>query len=311
MTLSNITKTLTLNTGAKIPQVGFGTYQSNPQSNEGYNAVLAALKAGYRHIDAAAAYRNENEVGKAIRDSGIPREEIFVTTKLWQTQHRDPSKALDESLERLGLEYVDLYLIHWPSPQIARDNSEDALFEFLQKPNLDTEWNINKTWELVQELPATGKAKAVGVSNFSIKQLKQIIESPSTKIIPAANQIEIHPLFPNTELIEFSKSHSIIIEAYSPLGSQIPLKGVNPLFSNTTLQSLAESKNVSIAQLLVNWGVKRGYVVLPKSSKPERIEQNLKDIDLTDDDFERISNLLIEIGENRMIDVGWNDFSNY
>ena len=176
-TLKNSSATLKLNTGASIPVLGFGTWRS--VDNNGYHSVIAALKAGYRHIDAAAIYLNEEEVGRAIKDSGVPREEIFITTKLWGTEQRDPEAALNKSLKRLGLDYVDLYLMHWPVP-LKTDRVTDGnvlCIPTLEDGTVDIdtkEWNFIKTWELMQELPKTGKTKAVGVSNFSINNIKAV-----------------------------------------------------------------------------------------------------------------------------------------
>lgn len=308
-TLTNLIKKITLNTGAKIPQLGLGTWRST--DTEAYDAVLNALKLGYRHIDSAAIYGNERPVGKAIRDSGIPRDEIFVTTKLWGTQHRHPDVALNQSLERLGLDYVYLYLIHWPVA--FNDEGLETEEQLLSIPeNADgsrkldfTNWNFIKTWELVQKLPKS-KAKAVGVSNFSVKNLIDLLSAPTTTTVPAVNQIETHPLLPQNELIEFGKLNGILIEAYSPLGSQN-----SPLFANETLKSIAEFYGVSVAQVLINWGLKRGYIVLPKSVHIERVEANLKVFDLKDEDFNKVTDLIKVEGEHRFITPNWKPFPTF
>ncbi|KAH3672333.1 hypothetical protein WICMUC_004304 [Wickerhamomyces mucosus] len=312
--LTNSTAEVTLNTGAKIPQLGLGTWRSTEQ--EAYDAVLTAIKAGYRHIDSAAIYKNEAVVGKAIKDSGIPREELFVTTKLWGTQHKDPAKALELSLKRLGLDYVDLYLIHWPVAFKAEGFTTDE--QFLSIPqnedgsrNLDWNkenpkegWNFVKTWELVQDLPKTGKTKAVGVSNFSVNNLKEL-EAAGLKT-PTANQVELHPLLPQNELIAYAKEKGITIEAYSPLGSQD-----SPLLKNETLKAIADSYEVSIAQVLINWALKRGYVVLPKSITASRIESNFKVFDLKEDDFNKVTDLIKVEGEQRFIVPDWSPFPTF
>ncbi|KAH3678170.1 hypothetical protein WICPIJ_008928 [Wickerhamomyces pijperi] len=312
--LTNSTATVTLNTGASIPQLGLGTWRSTDE--EAYNAVLHALKSGYRHIDSAAIYKNEGPVGKAIRDSGVPRDQIFVTTKLWGTQHRDPKFALELSLKRLGLDYVDLYLIHWPVAFNAEGFTTDE--QFLSVPekadgNRDLDWNqqdpeagwnFKKTWELVQDLPATGLTRAVGVSNFSVNNLKAL-EAAGLKT-PSVNQVELHPLLPQDELIAYAKEKGIIIEAYSPLGSQD-----SPLFSDEILKSIAESNGVSVAQVLINWGLKRGYVVLPKSVHTTRVEDNFKVFDLKEEDFEKVSQLVKTIGEKRLIVPNWAPFPTF
>jgi glycerol 2-dehydrogenase (NADP+) len=307
--LTSSTAEVTLNTGAKIPQLGLGTWRSTEE--EAYNAVLNALKLGYRHIDSAAIYGNERQVGKAIKDSGVPREEIFVTTKLWGTQHKHPKEALDQSLERLGLDYVDLYLIHWPVA--FKDEGLSTENDFLSVPQYEDgsrkvdieDWDFVKTWELVQQLPKE-KAKAVGVSNFSVKNLQKLLDAPSTKVIPAANQVETHPLLPQNELIEFGKKHGIVLEAYSPLGSQD-----SPLFTNETLKAIADEYSVSIPQLLINWALKRGYVVLPKSINADRIAANFKVFDLKEEDFTKVTDLIKKEGEQRFIVPDWSPFPTF
>lgn len=180
-------KVFTLNTGAKMPAIGLGTWQSKP--NEVRHAVADALKAGYRHIDTALAYGNENEVGQGIKDSGVPREEIWVTTKLDNTWHHRVTDGIDSSLKSLGLDYVDLYLMHWPS-------STDP--ENLKKHLPD--WNFEKTWMEMQKLPETGKVKNIGVSNFAIKNLEILLKNPDLKTTPAVNQIELHPNNPSPKV---------------------------------------------------------------------------------------------------------------
>ncbi|SCU77647.1 LAMI_0A01860g1_1 [Lachancea mirantina] len=294
----------TLNTGAKIPAVGLGTFEAG--DGDVYPAVMEALKVGYRHIDAAAIYRNEKSVGKAIRDSGVPREELFVTTKLWCTQHKEPEKALDQSLERLGLDYVDLYLIHWP---VALKTTSIKDGNMLTVPlrdgarDVDVDWNFVRTWELVQELPATGKTKAVGVSNFSINHLKELLASPGNKLTPAANQVEIHPLLPQQELIDFGKKHGIVTEAYSPLGHN----GA-PLLKNATVQEVAAKYNTGPAQILISWAVKRGYVVLPKSITPARVKSNFELVDLSAEDVQKLLDIAKNEGEKRFINPDWSGF---
>ena len=180
-------KVFTLNTGAKMPAIGLGTWQSG--KGEVRQAVIDAIKAGYRHIDTALAYGNESEVGQGIRDSGVPRDEIWVTTKLDNTWHHRVSEGIDSSLKSLGLEYVDLYLVHWPA---SSDPSDE------KKPLAD--WNFEKTWLEMQKLPATGKVKAIGVSNFAIKNLEILLKNPELKIVPAVNQVELHPNNPSPKV---------------------------------------------------------------------------------------------------------------
>lgn len=295
-TLSNNTSTVKLNTGYTIPQVGLGTWRS--KEGDGYKAVTAALKAGYRHIDGAAIYLNEEEVGKAIRDSGIPREELFITTKLWNTQQRNPQEALEQSLERLGLEYVDLYLMHWPVPlktkRITDGNLLSSPSKADGKPDVDTEWNFVKTWELMQELPKTKKVRSVGVSNFSINNLKELLASPGNKLVPAVLQVEIHPLLPQYALCDFCKEHNIQVEAYSPLGGH----GA-PVLDDPIIKQIAERHNADAGNVVVSWGVQRGIVTLPKSTTPERVVSNLKTFKLSDEEMGSINNLSKSKGQKR------------
>lgn len=295
-----------LNTGAEIPGIGLGTWRST--DDEVYNAVITALKNGYRHIDTAAIYRNEEAVGRGIRESGVPREEIFVTTKLWGTQHRNPLKGLEESLQRMGLEYVDLYLMHWPVP--LKDNPKypgipPASVGIERNTDLEN-WDFVKTWELMQELPATGKTKAIGVSNFSVNNIKQLLASPGNKIVPATNQVELHPLLPQDELVSFCQEKGIVVEAYSPLGS-----GTADIITDPIIVGLAKKYNVEPAQYLINWGLKRGYVVLPKSITPSRIISNFQEFDLTADDVKNAYTLPFYRGEKRLISPDWGTFKTF
>lgn len=286
--VSKNTSTVKLNTGYTIPQVGLGTWRS--KENEGYEAVLAALKAGYRHIDDAAIYLNEEEVGRAIKDSGVPREEIFVTTKLWNTQQRTPEEALNQSLKRLGVDYIDLYLMHWPVP-FRTDSIKDGNYLTTPKkadgkPDVDQDWNFVKTWELMQELPKTGKVRSVGVSNFSINNLKELLSSPGNKLTPAVNQIELHPLLPEFALVDFCKEHGIVVEAYSPLGGQDA-----PVLDDNIINEIAKAHGTDAGQVIVSWGVQRGIVTLPKSVTPKRIVSNIQTFKLSDEEFRSINQL--------------------
>lgn len=239
--------TFTLNTGAKIPAVGLGTWQS--EKGQVATAVAHALKSGYRHIDAAFVYGNENEVGQGLKeafDSGIKREDVFVTSKLWCTYHRKPEECLDEGLKRLGLDYVDLYLMHWPVPM--NPNGNDPLFP--KHPDgsrdLDTEWKHWDTWKEMEKLLKTGKTKAIGVSNYSKRYLEQLL--PHCTVVPAANQIENHPLLPQQEIADFCKEKGILIEAYSPLGST-----GSPLFKEEAVTDIAKKHNVGAGTVLISY----------------------------------------------------------
>jgi 2,5-diketo-D-gluconate reductase A len=256
--------TLTLNTGAEIPQLGFGVYQVPPR--ETVEAVTTALAAGYRSIDTAALYGNEREVGEAIAASGVPREELFVTTKLWNDrQGRDEAlRAFDESLGLLGLEYLDLYLIHWPAPTADR---------------------YVETWRGLEELAASGRARAIGVSNFHVSHLRRVLAETDT--VPALNQVELHPLLQQAELRRFHAEHGILTEAWGPLA-----RG-GELLSDPILTALAERHGKTPAQVVLRWHVEIGDVAIPKSVTPARIAENLDvfDFQLDADDLAAIERI--------------------
>ena len=303
----NDTHLIKLNTGVSIPAVGLGTWRSTGV-DDGYTSVKKALEVGYRHIDTAAIYKNEDQVGKAINDSGVPRSEIFVTTKLWCTQQHNPKEALEQSLKRLGLDYVDLYLMHWPVSLSPKSITDGNYLTIPMKPDGSrdvetTTWNFIKTWELMQELPATGLTRAVGVSNFSINNIKDLLASPGNKFAPAINQVELHPLLPQQELIDFCKTQGIVIEAYSPLGSNNA-----PLLSEKTVLAVAKKNDVTPAEVVISWHVQRGYVVLPKSVNPDRITSNLKTFTLPEEDFKAVSNISKIEGEKRIVVPDWAPF---
>lgn len=263
-------KTLKMNNGLEIPLLGFGTFKA-ADGEESYQATLAAIKAGYRHIDTAAVYKNEVSVGKAIKDSGVPREELFVTTKLWNDSHSyDKAKeALAASLERLGLDYVDLYLIHWPNPKAYRDTWKEANAQ---------------AWSYMEEAVDAGLVKTIGVSNFLVHHLEALAET--AKIAPAVNQIRLAPGCYQTEVVDYCKEHNIILEAWSPLGQ-------GEIFTNVKMKSLADKYGKTIAQLALAWSVYQGFLPLPKSVNEERIKENMDffDIELTEEDAETIKNL--------------------
>lgn len=273
--VKNTTKTFTLNTGAKIPAIGLGTWQSQP--NEVKKAVEAALRHGYRHIDTAFAYGNEKEVGDGIKASGVSREEIFLTTKLDNPWHKRVTEGLERSLSALQTDYLDLYLMHWPSSTDPDD---------LKKHYPD--WDFLDTWREMQKLVDTGKVKAIGVSNFAIKNLEKLLNDSSTKIVPAVNQIELHPCNPSPKLIEYLKAKDIHPSAYSPLGSTD-----SPLTKNEALLSIAKAKGKSPQQVLLMWGLQRGYSVLPKSVTESRIQANfeLDGWSLTDEEVKSLNNI--------------------
>ncbi|MCJ1387514.1 hypothetical protein MMC18_000357 [Xylographa bjoerkii] len=268
-------KTFTLNTGAKIPAIGLGTWQSRP--NEVTEAVKIALQKGYRHIDTALAYGNEAEVGKGIKESGVPRSEIWLTTKLDNTWHHRVTEGIDSSLKDLGTDYVDLYLMHWPSSTDPKDTSKHL-----------PDWDFIKTWQELQKLPATGKVKNIGVSNFGIKNLEKLLNDPSCKTVPAVNQVELHPNCPSPKLVQYCKEKGIHCTGYSCLGSTN-----SPLYKDATLLKMAERKGKTPQQILLAWGISKGWSVIPKSVSKERIEKNfeLDGWDLSSQEVEELDNL--------------------
>jgi diketogulonate reductase-like aldo/keto reductase len=297
MAVSNKT-TFTLNNGVKMPGLGFGTFANEGAKGETYKAVMCALKVGYRHLDCAWFYLNEGEVGEAVRDflkenQDVKREDIFICTKVWNHLH-EPEEvkwSIENSLKNFGLDYVDLFLVHWP---IAAEKDEDnkpkigADGKYVIKKDL-TE-NPEPTWRAMEEVLASGKARAIGVSNWTIDGLKKLMSF--AKVKPAVNQIEIHPFLPNEELVKFCLENDILPAAYSPLGSQnqVPTTG-ETVRSNKTLNEVAERSGNTLAQVLIAWGLRRGYAVLPKSSTPSRIESNFQVPNLSDEDFEAIQSV--------------------
>jgi len=268
-------KTATLNTGDKIPVFGLGTWQSKP--NEVKVAVEMALRAGYRHIDTAFAYGNEAEVGEGIKASGVPREEIWITTKLDNSLHKRVEEGVQFSLEALGIDYIDLYLIHWPSSTVPGDLTKHY-----------DDWDFVKTWEEMQKLPASGRVKNIGVSNFGIKNLEILLNAPTTKIVPAVNQIELHPNNPSPKLVAYNTSKGIHTTGYSCLGSTN-----SPLHQDPVLKGIAEKMGKTSSQILIKWGLQKGWSVIPKSVTVGRIESN-RDIDgweLDQEDVEKLSGL--------------------
>ena len=276
--------------------MGFGTFANEGAKGETYKATLHALKTGYRHLDCAWFYQNEDEVGDAVRDflkehSDVKRSDLFICTKVWQHLHEpDEVKwSLQNSLDKLKMDYVDLFLVHWP---IAAESNEDRMPKLNEEGQYiikkDLTENPEPTWRAMEDVYESGKARAIGVSNWTIEGLKKM--DSFAKVKPMLNQIEIHPFLPNTELVNYCFEHNIMPAAYSPLGSQnqVPNTG-EKVSTNETLNNIAKKGGNTLAQVLIAWGLKRGYVVLPKSSTPSRIESNFKSIELSDEDFEAVN----------------------
>ncbi|OYO02689.1 aldo/keto reductase [Enemella evansiae] len=234
--------TITLNDGHTIPQLGFGVWQVSTEDI--VPAVRKALEVGYRHIDTAAIYGNEEGVGQAIKESGIPRDQLFVTTKLWNDRHGDVRAAITESLGKLGLDYLDLYLTHWPVPQ--------------QNKYLDA-------WLAMEEAQRDGLTRSIGVSNHQREHLELILDKGT--VTPAVNQIEVHPTLTQDAMVDFDKSKGIVTEAWSPLGQAKDLE-------NPVITELAQQLGRTPAQVILRWHLQRGLVVFPKSVTPKRIEEN-------------------------------------
>ncbi|MBN3507474.1 aldo/keto reductase [Mycolicibacterium septicum] len=260
---SSVSPRVTLNDGNSIPQVGLGVWQTPAEETE--RAVAAALQAGYRHIDTAAAYRNEPETGRGLVESGVPREDVFLVTKLWNSDQGYDSTlaAFDASLDRLGVDYLDLYLIHWPVP------ANNAYVD---------------TFKAFAHLRDQGRVRSIGVSNFAPEHLTVLIDS--TGIVPVVNQIELHPLLPQHELREVHAELGIATEAWSPLGQ-------GSLLADPVITGIAERHGKTPAQVLIRWHIHLGNIVIPKSVNPERIVSNFDvfDFDLDETDMAAIASL--------------------
>ncbi|MDO5735858.1 MAG: aldo/keto reductase [Propionibacteriaceae bacterium] len=240
-----------LNDGTQIPQLGLGVFQLD--NDAAHRATLAAFEAGYRHVDTAAIYRNEVGVGRAIAESGLSRDEIFVTTKLWnKAQGRENARVgISRSLEKLGLDSVDLYLIHWPCPAAGR---------------------YAETWEQMIDFRSEGLTRSIGVSNFLPEHLDTIVDE--TGIAPSVNQIELHPTFQPDDLINHCSDLGVVVECWSPLGQAADLE-------HPEILAIAETTGATAAQVIIRWHLNRGFVVIPKSANPERIRSNFAALDVT------------------------------
>ncbi|KAK3354481.1 NADP-dependent oxidoreductase domain-containing protein [Neurospora tetraspora] len=273
------TKTFKLNTGADIPALGLGTWQG--ESTLVKDAVVAALKAGYRLIDTAYCYGNEEHVGAGLKeafDQGIvKREDVFVVTKLWATYASRAEVGLEKSLRNLGLEYVDLFLVHWPL--LMNPEGNDDRFPKLPNGERDIlrDYSHIQIWKNMEKLVESGKTKAIGVSNYSKRYLEELL--PHATIVPAVNQIENHPQLPQQEIVDFCKEKGIHIMAYSPFGST-----GSPVTSAEPVVKVAEKHGVKPTTVLLSYHLYRGSTVLPKSTNPDRIEANAKLIELDAED---------------------------
>jgi methylglyoxal/glyoxal reductase len=260
--MKNLQAITTLNNGIKMPWLGIGVFKVE-EGPELVDALKYAIKHGYRSIDTAAIYENEEGVGQAIRESGIAREDLFVTSKVWNTDlgYESTISAYKSSLEKLGLDYLDLYLIHWP-----------------------VEGKFKEAWRALETLYKSGKVKAIGVSNFQVHHLEELLKN--AEIIPTVNQVEYHPLLTQKEVHEFCQKHGIQLEAWSPL-----MQG--QLFDNPLLKGLAAKYNKSVAQVIIRWDLQNGVITIPKSTKEHRIIENANvfDFELSKEDMSVINGL--------------------
>jgi len=257
------TTTTLLNDGVAIPRIGLGVLRV--PADDAQRSVRTALESGYRSVDTAAVYGNEDGVGRGIRESGVPRDDVFLTTKVWNTNHgyQETLDAFEKSIERLNVDYVNLYLIHWPMAHLGK---------------------FPDTWRALQEIKRQGLARSIGVSNFLVKHLEQL--ATESDVMPSVNQIELHPHMQQNELRAYHAAHGITTEAWSPLGQ-------GQLLEDTTLAQIAQEHGKSVAQIILRWHLQIGNVAIPKSSNPERIRQNIDvfDFELSADDMARIADL--------------------
>ena len=249
--MNGLTDTYTLTNGVKIPCVGFGTWQM-PNDKVGVDAVLNAFEVGYRHIDTAQGYGNEHSVGQAVKASGLAREDLFITSKLANNIRgfQETKAAFEATMQRLDLDYLDLFLIHWPNPTPFRNRWQEANSE---------------TWRAFENLYRAGRIRAIGISNFHERHIRALMKT--AEIAPTVNQIRLCPGDTQDEVVDFSRSMNMLLQAYSPLGA-------GQIFSIPEMQTLAEKYGKTIAQIAIRWSLQRGYLPLPKSITPARIKEN-------------------------------------
>ncbi len=271
----SLTDSYTLANGVKIPCVGFGTWQA-PDGEIAASSVKAAIQAGYRHIDTAAAYQNEESVGRGIRESGVNRQQLFVTTKLWNLVrgYKETIDACHQSLKKLGLDYLDLYLIHWPNPARFRDHWQ--------------EYNA-ETWRAFESLYKAGDVRAIGVSNFRQHHLDEL--SKTAAETPMVNQIRLCPGDIMPDVVEYCRAHGMLLEAYSPLGN-------GKIFKVPEVARMAEKYGKTVAQICLRWSLQMDFLPLPKSVTPGRIEENAQifDFSLSEEDVEMLTRLQADVG---------------
>jgi len=301
-------KRITLAAGPSIPAIGLGTWQAPP--GEVGNAVTTALREGYRHIDCALIYGNEAEVGAGIKAAGIPREEIFITGKLWNAFHDNVTESLNRTLRDLDTEYLDLYLIHWPVRLVPNEKSELLPVNPDGTRAVDRDWDMSKSWAQMEDILATGKVKAIGVCNWSIPYLEKL--KKTWRVTPSVNQVELHPYLPQHELRKWCAKEGITMEAYSPLGGT----GA-PIAADADIVKIARKHNVEPVNVLISYHVNQGVVALAKSTNAGRLKSNLKVVELDEDDLKKLNELDQQPGNHKRYntplfgwDLGFEDWYN-